>query len=88
MRSINEAVAALRALEQTLIETEREITDNEREALICAVLKAVIQSNGAPQSERNTDPVTEEYFKGRLGFGAAAPRSASRDERRRDADTL
>lgn len=44
MRSINDTIDALRALENTLIDTQCEITDKERESLVRATFKAIIEA--------------------------------------------
>jgi len=52
MRSINDTIEALRALENTLIDTQCEITDKEREALVCAVFSTIIEAEVKVEAEK------------------------------------
>jgi hypothetical protein len=53
MRSVNDTINALRALENTLIDTQCEITDKERESIVRAIFKTIIEAPvEEPEAER------------------------------------
>ena len=55
MRSINETINILRALEATIIDTQCDISDKERERIVVAALKTIVEAPVAaekPETER------------------------------------